>query len=321
MHADRPEMRGNLHDVMCFFLGRVFHDNDSKRGLTIRQVAMIFDGVQNAREHVQQIVDTFQGTAAEHEYVAQCANAMTFCPPCDKVAAIVHKFRIYRNHYEKCMFFNEDVVNLLSLQITRKTKLPFWYVQRRIWAMNFPQVTYNVSVYAEYYVENSEANRIIDCEMERENRMQPPPVHPMLSADEIRLLQIYVQQTQNICKHLPYDISNKVCKRIDGDYTVSPHVRLKSIVSALDSSKACLQAPQLVYIAHVCGNVSIDDTSAFWMCGKLSMRFRHWDLDFIDDDIFGHLALFPEVDPELRMKITAVITHPSWASAVSCFDE
>ena len=93
---------------MCFFLRRVFHDNDSERGLTIAQIAIIVSGVKNAREHVQQMVETFQGTAAEHEYVAQCANDMTLYPPCDEVAAIVDKLRIY----------SHPILPILTLQHT-----------------------------------------------------------------------------------------------------------------------------------------------------------------------------------------------------------
>ena len=322
-------MRGNIHDVVCFFLRRVFHDDGSEIGLTIGQVDSIVSDVKQARKHVQEMVETFQGTTAQHEYVAVCAKAMTLYFPCDEVAAILQKFDIYSDHYQECKTFNEDVVNMLSLLITRRYRLPFLYVQRHIWARNFPQVTYDLSTYdgsgGEYYVEkneeNSRQNWLIDSEMECETRMIPLPVHPMLSAREIMLLQTCVQQTQYMCMQLPSDIASVVCKRIHGDYTVSPHVGVKSIVRAIDGSKACLQAPQLVYIAHVCGNVSIDEPSAFWMCCKYSMPLRQWNPFLIDDETFEHLARFPEVDPELHMKIVAVMTHPSWASVVSDFDE
>ena len=94
-------------------------------------------------------------------------------------------------------------------------------------------------------------------------------------------------------------------------YPISPDMGVSnnSFANGLDAVYA--NVDRVIGEAWVCGNITIDRTSAFLMCLRMLSRFDEWELlDPVEIHAMQkELRLFAEVDPRIVHKVQAMMGH------------
>ena len=92
---------------------------------------------------------------------------------------------------------------------------------------------------------------------------------------------------------------------------ISPDMGVSNYTSTMKSDAAYANVGRVLHEAWMCGNITIDPTSAFWICLHMPKLFENWEeLDSIEKTkMQEELLLFKEVDPQIMNKVHAVITY------------
>ena len=323
-------MAEHFRDELCFLLRRVFHKNNTIKGLQIDHVCNMMADVKEAGVLVQNRQDTPMLGPIDRAYVGACASAFELCKPSAYCSDVIQRYQEFKTTLYNSMHMNELIVQNLSFKIHIHCRLPYSYVQQCIWENFLKSVEHDIAIDSECdncvdlndYTTNAVVDMFIDTELSREIRILPLPRAPIFSEYELSKLQDCVSLIHFMCVMLPEDIPQKVCsKGMYANYEILPcvHMHYRIDVDEGEPRSRCVQ--RLVDMALLCGGIEINLQSAFWAHCHLPLEFSKWLLRYVTDPtcklyqgLVQDLLLFPEIDQRIVTKIAAMMMHTCWRS-------
>jgi len=297
------------------FTNRVLYKIPGETGLCIGVAGSILGVGPKIRLLIEE-TDVSQWSTVDCVYFDFCKNAMDSYTVYDEVDSIIKACADYRENYEKVTTTNNRILDMLSFKIHLLHGVPFQYARQQIWAKQAGMTTYGLPSFHEDAngmlgtMTPATATQYIDREFWGENRLKPLPPVPTFTPFQLKLAHDCVLSLVYACSQMKglEDMSKYNMYSMN---PISPDMGVSNDMSAMESDAAYANVGRVLDEAWVCGNITIDPTSAFWICLHTPQRFDEWELlDPLEIHAMQkELRLFAEVDPRIVHKVQAMMGH------------